>query len=78
MACNLYKLVHVVRYFHCSKFFAIEKSIMHFVLHEFTWGMNIMLNNQLKWLKGNEMGEIKARFKDFCDLPSIHGAIIAT
>jgi hypothetical protein len=40
--------------------------------------MNIMLNNQLKWLKWNEMGEIMARFKDFCYLPLIHGAIVAT
>jgi hypothetical protein len=40
--------------------------------------MNIMLNNQLKWLKRNEMVEIMARFKDFCYMPSIRGAIVAT
>jgi len=78
MACNLYKLVHVAQYFHCSKFFAIKKSTMRFVLHEFTCAMNTMLNNQFKWLERNEMVEIMAKFKDFCDLPSIHGAIIAT
>jgi hypothetical protein len=68
----------MVQYFHYYEFFAIQKSIMHFVLHEFTCAMNIMLNNQLMWLKGNGMGEIMARFKDFCDLPSIHGAIVTT
>jgi hypothetical protein len=51
---------------------------MHFVLHELTCAMNKMLNNKLKWLKGNEMVDIMARFKDFCDLPSIYGAIVAT
>ncbi len=51
---------------------------MHFVLHELKCAMNTTLNNQLKWLEGNEMVEIMARFKDFCDLPSIHGAIVAT
>ncbi len=78
MACNLYKLVCMVQYFHYYEFFVVEKSIMHFVLHEFTCAMNIMLNNQLKWVKGNQMGEIMARFKASCDLPSIHGAIVAT
>jgi hypothetical protein len=34
MACSLYKLVHVAKYLHCSKLFAIRKSIVHLILHQ--------------------------------------------
>ncbi len=68
----------MAQYFHHSDFFAIEKSTMHFALHELTCAMNTMLNNQLKWLEGIEVVDIMARFKDFCDLPSINGTIVAT
>jgi hypothetical protein len=40
--------------------------------------MNTMLRNYFKWPKGIEMVEIEVGFKDFCGLPSVHGAINAT
>jgi hypothetical protein len=40
--------------------------------------MNIILKNQMKWPKGNDLIEVMARFKDFYDMPSVHGTIDAT
>jgi len=68
----------VAWYFHCFKLFAIEKYIMHLMLHEFICAMNIMLKNKLKWINKIEMVEIMIGFKDFYGLASIHGAIDAT
>jgi hypothetical protein len=45
MAWSLYKLVDVTLYLHCSELFAIGKFIMHLMLHEFIYAMNIMLKN---------------------------------
>jgi hypothetical protein len=59
-------------------FFAIKKYIMHLVLHEFIYVVNIMLMNKFKWPKKIEMVEIMIGFKDFYGLPSIHGAIDVT
>jgi hypothetical protein len=51
---------------------------MHLVLYEFFHAMNVVLRTQLKWPKKNDLVEVMAKFKEFCSLPSIHGAIDAT
>lgn len=78
VAYSLYKLAHVSKYLHCSELFAIEKSTIHLVLHEFMCAMNIVLKNQMKWPKGNDLIEVMARFKNFYDMSSVHGTIDAT
>jgi hypothetical protein len=52
--------------------------IVHLVVHEFVCATNVVLKIQLKWLVGDDLDEVMARFKDLCGLPSIHGAIDAT
>jgi hypothetical protein len=42
IACSLYKLVPKVKYFHCCQMFAINKPIMHLILQEFVYAMNIV------------------------------------
>jgi len=37
-----------------------------------------MFRNQVRWLEGEEMVEVMAIFKGFCDLPSVHGVINMT
>lgn len=78
VACNLYKLVHASKYLHCFQFFTIMNFIVHLVVHEFVCATNVVLKIQLKWLVGDDLDEVMARFKDLCGLPSIHGAIDAT
>jgi hypothetical protein len=51
---------------------------MHLVLYEFFHAMNVVLRIQLKWPKRSDLLEVMAKFKEFCSLPSIHGAIDAT
>ncbi len=63
---------------HCFKLFAIGKSIMHLVLHEFVCAMNVVLKIQLKRHVGDDLIEVMTRFKNLCNLPSIHGTINAT
>jgi hypothetical protein len=78
VACGLYKLVHTSQYLHCSKPFITKSINMHLVLYEFFHVMNVVLKIQLKWPKGNDLVEVMAKFKEFCSLPLVHGAIDVT
>jgi hypothetical protein len=66
VACSLYKLACATYYLHCYEHFTIRKSIVHLVVYEFVGAVNLFLNNQLKWLKGNDLIEVVDEFKDFC------------
>lgn len=77
-SCGLYKLVHTSQYLHLFESFIIKSISMHLVLYEFFHAMNVVLRTQLKWPKKNDLVEVMAKFKEFCSLPSIHGAIDAT
>jgi hypothetical protein len=76
--CGLYKLVHTSQYLHWFESFIIKSISMHLVLYEFFHAMNVVLRIQLKWPKRSDLVEVMAKFKKFCSLPSIHGAIDAT
>jgi hypothetical protein len=79
VACGLYKLVYTSQYLHCFEPFIIKKyTNMHLVLHEFFHALNVVLRIQLKLLKGNDLVDVMAKFKEFYSLPSLHGAINAT
>lgn len=45
VACSLCKLAHGAKYLQCSEQFAINKSIVHLVLQEFMFFMNILFQN---------------------------------
>jgi hypothetical protein len=78
VACDLYKLAHAFQNLHCSKLFAIGKSIVHLVLHEFVCVVNVVLKIQPKWHVGDDLIKVMIGFKDLCGLPSVHGTINAT
>jgi hypothetical protein len=76
VACSFYKLPYGVGYLQHSEIFAIGKSIVHVVMSKFV--VNVVCRNQIQWLKGEELAEIVAGFKNFCGLPSFDGAINVT
>jgi len=47
VACSFYKLSHGVEYFQCNKLFAINKSLMNMVLHEFVCVVNEIFKSQI-------------------------------
>jgi len=51
---------------------------MSFVLHEVVFIINKMFKNLISWLCGDEMQEVMAGFKNWCDLPIVQGAINGT
>jgi hypothetical protein len=42
VACSLYKLTHGVNYHQCNEMFAIGKSSVNMVLHEFVIAINVV------------------------------------
>jgi hypothetical protein len=78
VAYALYKLVHGAKYFHCSDLFAIGKSIMHLVLQKFVCSVHVVFKSQIQWPKGEDLAKVLRGFREFCGLPSIHGAIDVT
>jgi len=68
VACFLFKLVHKIKYLQCSEMFAISKSTMHLVLHEFIHVLNVIFKNQIKWPKGEDLLKVMIGFKNFFSL----------
>lgn len=52
VACSLYKLAHAADYLQCSELFAIGKSTVHLVLHDFVAVINVVFKNQIRWPRG--------------------------
>jgi hypothetical protein len=57
----IWKLAHAFTFFICSKLFAIGKSIMLLVLHEFVPTMNVVI----PWLEGAQTCAIMEDFRQF-------------
>ncbi len=55
VSCAIYKLAHGTNFLMCTKFFAIGKSIVSKVLHEFVVAMNIVFKKLIAWLIWAEM-----------------------
>ncbi len=68
VAYNLYKLMHVSKHLHCYKLFAIMKSIVYLVSHEFVCAINLISENYLKW-PFRAMNWLKS-WTQFCQKPS--------
>jgi hypothetical protein len=45
MSCTMYKLAHGANFLVCNEVFAIRKSIISKVLHEFVVAMNVVFKN---------------------------------
>ncbi len=71
----LYKLIHGAEYLQCSEMFVVGKSIIHLVLQKFVFFVNHVSWAKIKWPKGKDLVQIKATFKNFCGLPTIHSAM---
>ncbi len=78
IACSLYKLVHKIEYLHCNELCIVGKPNVHLVLHEFVWFMNQMLQNQIAWLKRDDLSKVMNGFRELCKLLAIHGFIDVT
>jgi hypothetical protein len=55
--------------------FTINKSIVHLVLCEFVFVVNVVFQNQSWWLEQEDLVEVMRGFKKLYDMLSIHGAI---
>jgi hypothetical protein len=49
VSCTIYKLAHGVNFLICNELFAIDKSILSFMLHEFVEATNITFNKLILW-----------------------------
>jgi hypothetical protein len=78
VSCVIYKLAHGYNFLICSKLFAIGKSIVSLVLHEFFALVNIVFRKLISWPVGVDMCIVINDFKLWCGLPSIQGAIDGT
>jgi hypothetical protein len=58
--------------------FAIGKSTMHLVLHEFIHVLNVIFKNQIKWPKGEDLLKVMIGFKNFFSLQYVSSAIDVT
>jgi hypothetical protein len=54
--------------------FTINKSIVHLVLCEFVFVVNVVFQNQSWWLEQEDLVEVMRGFKKLYDMLSIHGA----
>ncbi len=78
MSCVIYKLAHGYNFLIFIKLFAIGKSIVSLVLHEFVAVVNIVFWKLISWLVEANMCTIMNDFKLRCGLPSVQGAIDGT
>ncbi len=78
MSCVIYKLAQGYNFLNCIKLFAIGKSIVSLVLHEFVAKVNIVFWKLISWPMGLDMCTIMNDFKLWCGLPSVQGAIDGT
>jgi hypothetical protein len=58
--------------------FAIDKSSMNTILHEFIVPVNVVFKIQIQWPRSEDLLRVMASFKDWCDLPSVQGVIDCT
>ncbi len=64
-----------VSFFIYNKKFAIGKSIVKLVLHEFIVVVNIEFKRLICWPIGAKRQVVMEDFRHFCGLPNIQGAI---
>jgi len=78
VSCVIYKLAHGYNFVIFIKLFAIGKSIVSLVLHEFVTVMNIVFWKLISWLVEANMCTVMNDFKLRCGLSSVQGAIHGT
>jgi len=78
VSCAMYKLAHGVNFLICNELFAIGKSTMSLVLHEFVEVANITFKKLILWPVGAKMNVVMEGFGHLCGLSSVHSAIDGT
>ncbi len=62
----------------CSELLAIEKNIVALMFRKFVKFVNIVFKSFIRWPKGKEMKVQMTKFKQWCQLLSMQGAIDKT
>ncbi len=78
MSCVVYKLAHGVNFLICNKLFAIGKSTMSFVLHEFVEVANITFRKLILWPIKAKMNVVMEGFGHLFGLSNVDDAIDGT
>jgi len=73
--CAIYKLAHGANFLVCNELFAIGKSTVSKVLHEFVIAMNFVFKKLIASPIRIEMAIVMENFKQWCGLLNVHGAI---
>jgi hypothetical protein len=58
--------------------FAIGKSYVNMVLHEFVVVVNVVFKTLIRWPRSEDLLRVMAGFKDWCGFPYIQGVIDCT
>ena len=75
VACAFYKLTQGASLLHYSKMFAIGKSMICLAVWDFVCAVNVELQSEISWPKGNSLLTTMANFQEWCGLHSVVGAI---
>jgi hypothetical protein len=75
VSCVIYNLAHGVNLLICNKCFAIGKSIVSLMLHEFVEVANIIFKKLILWPTRTKINVTIEGFGHLCGLSSVHGAI---
>lgn len=78
VSCTIYKLAHDVSFLICNKLFAINKSIVSFVFHEFVEATNFTFRKLVLWPIGEKMNVVMEGFWQLWGSPNVHNAIDGT
>lgn len=78
MSCIIYTLTHGANFLVYSELFAISKSTILLMLHEFVEAVNITFMKLISWPTRAELNVVMESFKQWNGLPSVHGAINGT
>ncbi len=78
VSCALYKFTHGANMLLCSKFLAIKKKIVALMFWKFVKFLNIVFKSFIRWRKGRVMKVLMTKFKQWCQLLSMQGAIDGT
>ncbi len=62
VCCVMYKLAHGANFMVCNELFAMGKSIVSLILHEFVYAINQIYSGLMKWLEGPTMTLVMEEF----------------
>jgi hypothetical protein len=78
IAVMLFKLAQGSTLLLCSELFAVGRSTISEIMKEVVMAINVVLRNEIKWLRGVKAIQTQNAFKEVCGLPDVLGAIDCT